>query len=71
MIQLYFNPQKFSRNMKHKEWKSIWRWKRITEKKLAEEMRRQCNNISVYGTTHPELLDRIVNPAILMHDQQH
>jgi len=70
MLQLYFNPQKFPRTITREEWREIWRWKRITEKKLREEMSRQLANLATYGITHPEYLERFVNPPLLVHDKQ-
>ena len=76
-LALYFNSSKFPRTTTRKEWTKIWRWKRITEKVLAKEMeaRREeladrITNLSLYGTTHPEIWDSFINPPLLVHDKQ-
>jgi hypothetical protein len=72
-LQLYFNPALFPRTITRKEWKKIWRWKRITQKRLAEEFEQQRLNLIMFGTTHPDIkadmLDRMINPPLLIHDR--
>lgn len=75
MLSLYFNPSKFSRTITRKEWKEIYRWKRITEKKLIEVTQEQIQNLVTYGSTVPrymkaDIIDKIVNPPLLIHDKQ-
>ena len=74
MIALYFNPSKFPRTITRKEWRDIWRWKRVTEKQLAIEARAQIESLHYYGTTMPrhirdEMLDNIINPPLLIHSR--
>jgi hypothetical protein len=68
-LQLYFVPQMFPRTITRKEWKEIWRWKRVTEKKLEKELEKQISNLVIYGCSHPEWLDGIINPPLLIHDR--
>lgn len=69
-LVLYFNPAKFPRSITHKEWQEIWRWKRVVEKRLDKELLGRLSNFAVYGTTHPEIYDEIINPPLLIHDKQ-
>lgn len=50
------NLTKLSRTITRKEWKKVWRWKRVTEKVLKRELQKRMDNLSVYGTTHPEII---------------
>lgn len=68
-LVLYFDPAKFPRTITRKEWKEIWRWKRMTEKALVKELEEQMLNISLFGCSHPDMLDRIINPPLLVHDR--
>lgn len=69
---LVFNPSRLSRSINRKEWKEIWRWKRVTEKQLAKSVEEQIGLLVAYGTTMPEymrkdMIDVIVNPPLLMY----
>lgn len=74
MVRLYFDSTKFDRSIGRKEWEEIWRWKRITEKKLSKALQQQIDNLVVFGTTHPELcqdlIDKIINRPLFIHDKQ-
>lgn len=75
MLQLYFYPQGFPRTIGRKEWKEIWRWRRIVQKKLIEELQRQTDNLIMYGDTLPrymreDMYDKLINPPLLIHDKQ-
>lgn len=69
---LVFNPERLSRSINRKEWKEIWRWKRVTEKQLAKSISEKIQLLATYGTTMPEymrkdMVDVIVNPPVLMY----
>lgn len=75
MLTLYFDPTKFPRTIDKIEWKEIWRWKRMTQKKLIEEMEKHRLNLSVYGSTMPDyikvdLIDKMLYPPLLIHGKQ-
>jgi hypothetical protein len=71
MLALAFNPDKISRSTTRAQWAEIHRWKRVVEKKLQAETLRQIENLSIYGSTHPELAmriaDRIVDPPMMIY----
>lgn len=69
-LALHFVPNKFPRTITRREWKEIWRWKRLAQKQLAEETEKRMLNFILYGTSHPELLDDLINPPLLVHDKQ-
>lgn len=74
-LQLYFNPSKFPRTINRKEWKEIWRWKRVTEKDLDKHCQKMYDNFAVYGSTWPDrmrddFLDEMINPPLVSHDKQ-
>ena len=74
-LALYFDPAKFPRTITRAEWKEIWRWKRITQKKLAEELNKQMNNFILFGSTWPDhirddFIYQTTNPPLLVHDKQ-
>jgi hypothetical protein len=53
----------------------MWRWKRVTEKKLKEEVEKQFNFLRTYGTTMPDyqkkdLLDKLINPPLVLGPYQ-
>lgn len=69
---LVFNPERLSRSINRKEWKEIWRWKRVTEKQLAKSVEEQIGLLVAYGTTMPEymrkdMIDVIVNPPLCIY----
>ena len=74
MLSLYFIPAKFPRTIKRAEWYEIWRWKRVTQKRLIEELETQRLMLSVYGATMPDyvrrnIIDNMINPPLLVHDR--
>jgi hypothetical protein len=74
MVSLHFDPAKFPRTISRAEWREIWRWKRSTEKKLADEARRQVADLVAFGSTmlpgvRAELIDNLVRPPLLVHDR--
>lgn len=74
-LALYFNLSKFPRSLGRDEWKEIWRWKRVTEKKLEAELEQQRFNLIAFGTTMPsyikrDIIDQMINPPLLIHDKQ-
>lgn len=69
---LVFNPERLSRSINRKEWKEIWRWKRVTERQLKKSLGEQIGLLVAYGTTMPEhmrkyMVDVVVNPSLLMY----
>ena len=72
-LQLYFNLATFPRTITRKEWKEIWRWKRIMEQKLNTHAEEMAMNMSMFGHSHPgyqDWLDQVINPPLLIHDRQ-
>jgi hypothetical protein len=69
-LVLLFDPAKFPRTITRKEWKEIWRWKRMATKELKKELEKRMHNALLYGSSHPELWDSIINPPLLIHDKQ-
>ena len=65
-MQLYFVPTKLPRTMSRKEWKECDRWRRVTQKKLAEEMQKKIDMLATFGTTELEqrMKRDIINEAI-------
>ena len=49
-MNLYFVPSKFPRTISRAEWREIWRWKRVVEKRLAEEMQKQSAALGAFGS---------------------
>lgn len=67
-----FNPSRLSRSITRKEWKEIWRWKRVTEKRLVEELERQRQNFIAFHTTMPsymkkDIMEQMIYPPILIY----
>lgn len=74
MISLYFVLSKFPRTINRKQWREIWRWKRLTQKQLAVEVSKQLEMLGAYGSTTPDyirqdMLDNMINPPLLVHDR--
>jgi hypothetical protein len=74
-LKLLFVPEKIPRTITRKEWYEMWRWKRVTEKKLKEEVEKQFNFLRTYGTTMPDyqkkdLLDKLINPPLVLGPYQ-
>jgi hypothetical protein len=65
---LYFVPSQFPRTITRAEWKEIWRWKRVTQKILAEEYEKRRNDLAAFGHTYPDW--RMISPPLLIHDKQ-
>lgn len=53
-MQLLFNPP---RNTNREEWKKIWRWKRLTEKAMNDDLEERIFNTMMYGNSHPEIYE--------------
>ena len=73
-MNLYFVPSKFPRTISRAEWREIWRWKRVVEKRLAEEMQKQSAALGAFGSVmlpeaRSEMIDKIVNPPLLVHNR--
>lgn len=65
---LVFNPEHLSRSINRKEWKEMWRWKRVTEKQLKKSIEEQFGLLVAYGTTmRKDMIDVITNPPLLMY----
>jgi hypothetical protein len=74
MISLYFVPAKFPRSITRGEWREIWRWKRVTQKKLVEAIEEERQMLITYGSTmlpqaKADLIEHMVNPPLLVHDR--
>lgn len=74
-LRLYFVPSLFPRTIGRKAWREIYRWKRVTEKRLEAEVSKQMQDFATFGSTMPEhmrrdFMDRLINPPLLVHDQQ-
>ena len=72
MLKLVFTPTMFPRSMTKAEWKEADRWRRVTQKKLAEHAQSEMDNLVVFGTTlapavRSSMIDAMVNPPLLMH----
>lgn len=69
---LVFNPSRLSRSITRKEWKDIWRWKRVTEKQLKKSVEEQIGLLIAYGATMPDglrrdIIDVVTNPPLLIY----
>lgn len=74
MIALYFDPSKFPRTITRAEWRDIWRWKRETQKRIAQEIVDRQNDLIFFGTVmlpaqRKEIIERLVNPPLLVHSK--
>lgn len=72
---LVFDPTKLPRTWTREQWREVWRWKRVTEKRLVEHTERQITEIICFGSTMPsemrrDLIDRISNPPLLIGPYQ-
>ncbi len=74
VIKLVFDRQAIPRSTTREAWRVIWRWKRVTEKKMREqeaEFSRMYSNMLIYGTSHPEILrgmeNKMMNPPIMLY----
>jgi hypothetical protein len=69
-MELLFVPEKLPRTWTKAQWKEADRWRRITQKKLAEARQQLMENLAVYGTTHPRIreniLNELTNPPLLL-----
>ena len=75
-MKLLFIVQKFPRSMTKEEWREVWRWKRLTEKKLAkneEEMVKVWRDVAVYGIgwakVREGIVEHLTNPPFLIPDK--
>lgn len=75
MIQLVFCPQKFPRTTTRREWKEIYRWKRLAQKELAkhnEIYTNFINDVVTYGTgvIRYDYFDNVINPPVVIPPKQ-
>lgn len=75
MLVLQFDPSKIPRTISRQGWRKIWRWKRVTEKRLSEEFQKQHEAFVATGHLWPEhvraeYLDKLVNPPLLLGPYQ-
>lgn len=75
MIKLAFCSQQFPRTTTRQEWKTIDRWRRITEKELAKHndvYMSFIDDVLTFGsaTMRHNYLDKVVNPPIMIHPKQ-
>ncbi len=61
MIHLYFDLSKFPRTIDRTAWKSIWRWKRETEKVIRIETQKQWEDLVTSGSV-------MINQSLLIHE---
>ena len=64
---IVFHSQAVPRNTSREDWKVLWRWKRKKEKELSVHVQQRIDNLAVYGTTHPELFEDVINPSVCVH----
>lgn len=64
-MRLLWQPNHLPRTMSRREWREIYRWKRVEEKKLLR-MERETLRFAV-EFNELDMLDRIVNPPLLIH----
>lgn len=72
---LHFNQTKIPRSVTRQEWKEIWRWKRITERKLNVTIQQEINDLVIFGSTIPQhiksdILDKLAYPPLLLGPYQ-
>lgn len=53
------------------KWRELWRWKRVNEKRLSEQVALDIKNLADYGSTWPSdvrqrIINRICDPPLLM-----
>jgi hypothetical protein len=80
-VKILFVPEKLSRSLSKEEWKKCDRWRRVTQKVLAQydkEMlelaTEMTTNAVLYGSSDSEhvrkmqqdLYDKIINPPLLL-----
>lgn len=72
-MKLYFNLQGFPRTIGREEWRSIWQWKRLETQRLRfeeAEIIRALKRTDIHPNIRTDLIDRIINPPLLIHDKQ-
>lgn len=65
-MKLYWDPKLLSRSTTRQQWKEMYGWSRKVTKIMKAEMEYRMANAMLYGTTHPELWDKITNPPLLI-----
>ena len=75
MLVLAFNQSTLPRSMTRQEWREVDRWRRVTQKVLAEQARKRVDNLIAFGSSMPswqrkDLIDRLVNPTLLLGPYQ-
>lgn len=69
---LYFQLQGFPRSITRRQWRDIWRWKRIETKRLELEGQRRVEllkaNLPHY--VREDIVSQMINPPLLVHDLQ-
>ncbi len=71
-MNLIFNATSLSRAITRAEWKEIWRWKRLTEKRMKKSVEEQIALLVAFGTTMPkhirsDMVDTIINPPLMIY----
>lgn len=71
-MQLVFNATSLSRSITRQQWKEIWRWKRLTGRRLKKSVEEQIGLLVAYGTNIPshirkDMIDVIVNPPLMIY----
>ena len=61
-MKLLFILQKFPRSMTKEEWREVWRWKRLTEKKLAKNEEEMVKVLL-------DSVEHLTNPPFLIPDK--
>ena len=74
-MKLILELRKIPRTVNRTEWYGIWRWKRVIEKKIAEEARKQSELLTIYGNTLPvnlkeKIAGSLMNPPLLLGPYQ-
>lgn len=64
-MKLLWMPTRLPRTMSRREWREIYRWKRVEEKKLRQMEIEAIRIAAMFDRA--EMLDRIVNPPLLLH----
>lgn len=68
MIQLLFQPGRLPRTMTREEWREVWRWKRLTQKRLnqeAEFIQSRLADVAIFGRS--EILESFIRPPIMVY----
>lgn len=71
-MNLVFNASSLSRSITRSEWKEIWRWKRLTERRLKKSVEEQIAMLVAFGTNMPkhvreDIVDLLINPPLMIY----